>query len=777
MMIKKLLLFFKILFSAIYLLVLTNNLFADEVFEIEAEKVEYNNEKNIIIAEGNATASNSSGKKIFADKIVYYKNENIIKTSDNSKFLDGQNTLTAKEFLYYIQKKEIEANGNVTLEDEENNKFFFKKFIYNEITTEGIGQNIRGRSSDGSYLQSKKGTINKKENIIKLKDAEFTTCAKIKNKKGEFCPSWSLNSKEIIHDKKNKKISHKHALLKIKKIPVFYAPYISHPDPNVKRQSGFLPPMIKTLSNIGRTVQVPYFWAIDKNKDLTITPVYYFDEHSLIKSSYRQAFKSGFLNIENGYSEGYKRLEKNNRTNGSRNYLFADYKGNFPNLFLKNNKVDFKIQRISQQNFVRVNKIKTSLFKDDIRTLENSFKISSSDGPARFSFRTGIFEDLDVIDSGKYTYYFPDGVYSYNSKKIKNFNTNFNSYFQGKKFSKDQKQAKVRNVILLDSNKFIFRKNGIGTVAKLGIFNNNIYNDNVTNLKNNFNSDSYFTIASDNTFPLAKFSKNSYQLITPRIFIKYTSGTMQDASDNNKILNYSDIFSMNRTNDLDTPEVGASIGHGFDYTYSVSKKNNSSNFLKTSFGLGQVTRNSREKLLPNKSSLNNKSSDISGYLKFNIYGDKNNLNTKNADNIGFLSYFRQNYLSINNSFNLENDISEFVSNNLDLSASYNKFFTSVKFEEKNNHAGSIRNGSVSVKKLIADNYYLNLEGKKNLKNNSSEYFRFGLNFENDCIITSLTLSRDFYFDKDITSSKTLVFGIMIKPFADNFAPDISDLIN
>ena len=44
-MIKKLLLFFKILFSAIYLLVLTNNLFADEVFEIEAEKVEYNNEK------------------------------------------------------------------------------------------------------------------------------------------------------------------------------------------------------------------------------------------------------------------------------------------------------------------------------------------------------------------------------------------------------------------------------------------------------------------------------------------------------------------------------------------------------------------------------------------------------------------------------------------------------------------------------------------------------------------------------------------------------------
>jgi len=309
------------------------------------------------------------------------------------------------------------------------------------------------------------------------------------------------------------------------------------------------------------------------------------------------------------------------------------------------------------------------------------------------------------------------------------------------------------------------------------LYNNNIHNDNVTNQKNNSNIDNYFTIALDNALPLGKFSKNSYQILTPRVFIKYTSGKMQNAYNNEKILNHSDIFSMNRTNDLDTPETGATLGHGFDYVFHKNKENTNVTQTVTNFGLGQVLRKDEESLMPNKSSLNNSSSDIVGYLKYNLYGDKIDLKVPNEEKINFLNNFKNNHLSINYNFNMENDFSEMINNNLTLSGSYNKFYTSLKFEEKNNHIGSSKSGSLNFKKLINDNYYFNFESKKNLKTDSSEYLRFGLNFENDCIVTSLTLSRDFYFDKDISSSKTIVFGIMIKPFADNFAPDLSDLIN
>ena len=91
----------------------------------------------------------------------------------------------------------------------------------------------------------------------------------------------SLKSKKIIHDNKNKTVTHKHAFLKLKNYQYIYALY-NAPRSSVKRRSGFLPPVIKTIENIGRTIKTPYFVALDDDKDLTITPIYYFDEKSYI---------------------------------------------------------------------------------------------------------------------------------------------------------------------------------------------------------------------------------------------------------------------------------------------------------------------------------------------------------------------------------------------------------------------------------------------------------------------------------------------------------------
>ena len=762
----------KFLISFVTIVLLTNISYSDvNTFELSAEKVQYKN-NNIVIATGNAHAFDNKGKHIYADKIIYYKNENLIKTNGNSKYYDGKNSLTANEFNYDISLKTLEAKKNVLLVDQDKNEFSFKEFKYYETLEYGNALNLKSSLKDGSFLKAKNAKIDNKKTILELENAEYTTCSLIYNKKGKFCPSWSLKSKKVIHDKNKKTITHKNAFLRLKNIPVLYTPYISHPDPTVKRQSGFLPPMIKTISNLGRTVKAPYFWAISKDKDLTLTPVYYFDERHMLQSSYRQAFKNGNLRIENAFSDGYKRLNKSGRTGGSRNYFFADYTGTRNNIMFKNNEIKFKIQKISQQNFVRVNKINTPLFKQDIRTLENSFKISSYENNKRLELKAGIFENLNLTNNSKYTYFLPDGLFSINTKKIQNFNTNINTYFQGKKFSDNQKQGKVRNIISLNSNQYVNDNNGLATTLKASLYNNNIYNKNVTNEKNNANIDNYLTIASDTKWPFAKINKKSFQTFTPRIFAKYTTGKMKDASANNKILNFSDVFSMNRTNNLDTPETGTSIGHGFDYSFN--KTTNLKKSYKATFGLGQVIRSNESKKMPTKSSLNNKSSDFAGYLSYELYGEE--INNKLGDN-AYSSFFTKNNLSISYNYNLENDMSTLNRNNFKLSGTYNKFYASLNFDEKNNHVGNNRSGIFELKKLITNDYYFTYSGKKNLLTNNSEYHKIGINFENDCLVTSLTLSRDFYYDKDVTSSKTLIFGVLIKPFSDSFAPDLTDFIN
>ena len=82
-----------------------------------------------------------------------------------------------------------------------------------------------------------------------------------------------------------------------------------------------------------------------------------------------------------------------------------------------------------------------------------------------------------------------------------------------------------------------------------------------------------------------------------------------------------------------------------------------------------------------------------------------------------------------------------------------------------------------TKKLFHENYYLRFNGKRNLQNNSSEYHNLSINFENDCLASALTLTREFYADQDIKPSKSLIFSIIIKPFSDDFAPDLTSFIN
>ena len=331
-----------IIFCSLLVLFFTyhNHALAEKnVYEIQAEKVQYKDGNSLIIAEGNAYAFDNNGKEIYADKILYYKNKSIIKSIGNSKYKDATNILEANEFHYDISSEIIEAKKNVILTDKENNKFYFEQFIYNEKNQQGEADKLRANLYDGSYLKSKNAKIDNKNSILSLDDAVYTTCSKINNKDGEYCPSWSIKSKKVIHDKKKQRITHKNAFLRLKNIPVFYTPYVSHPDPTVKRQSGFLPPMIKTISNVGRTFRAPYFWAISEDKDLTITPIYYFDERHMVQTSYRQDTKNGFLRIENGFTEGYKNLNKTGRTGGSRNYIFADYNGIKDNVIFKNNEM------------------------------------------------------------------------------------------------------------------------------------------------------------------------------------------------------------------------------------------------------------------------------------------------------------------------------------------------------------------------------------------------------------------------------------------------------
>ena len=72
-----------------------------------------------------------------------------------------------------------------------------------------------------------------------------------------------------------KTINYENAWLKIYDKPVFYFPKFFHPDPTVKRQSGFLMPTFASSNSAGSAFTLPYFHVISTNKDLTLSPRLY----------------------------------------------------------------------------------------------------------------------------------------------------------------------------------------------------------------------------------------------------------------------------------------------------------------------------------------------------------------------------------------------------------------------------------------------------------------------------------------------------------------------
>ena len=60
-----------------------------------------------------------------------------------------------------------------------------------------------------------------------------------------------------------------------------------------------------TIKNLGSGISIPYYWAIAKDRDLTITPKLYYSENPLLLAEYRRDFKNSLI-VDVGYTPGYK---------------------------------------------------------------------------------------------------------------------------------------------------------------------------------------------------------------------------------------------------------------------------------------------------------------------------------------------------------------------------------------------------------------------------------------------------------------------------------------
>jgi LPS-assembly protein len=115
--------------------------------------------------------------------------------------------------------------------------------------------------------------------------------------KGDQTPLWEIRASRVVHDEVERQIYFDNAVLRLGGLPVFYIPRLRLPDPTLDRATGFLTPTLRTTSDLGAGLKLPYFIVLSPSSDLTVTPYLTLRNSRTLDLRYRQVFPTGEVEL------------------------------------------------------------------------------------------------------------------------------------------------------------------------------------------------------------------------------------------------------------------------------------------------------------------------------------------------------------------------------------------------------------------------------------------------------------------------------------------------
>ena len=709
---------------------------------LTTDRATYDKISEIITTYDNTELVLREGYKLITKNISYDTRKKILSSNSNSIFIDNDgNKIETSMFQYHIADNLFSSVGKIKIIDIKKNKYFLKELYVDTKKNEMIGSDVSVILDQENFGVSKESDPRFVANDIfiskyktDLSKGVFTVCKKRDGK----CPPWTLKAKKITHDKVKKTIYYDHATLKLYDIPIFYFPKFFHPDPTVKRQSGFLAPFFTNSTTVGTGFALPYYWAISDNKDLTFSPKIYTKENVLFLNEYRQAFRNGFLTLDTSYTEGYKNTSST-KTDGSRNHIFADFNLNFNQDESYQSNLHLKIQRTSNDTYFKKHDINTALVDSENTNLENKIKYSFSNDDTSFDLAATVYEDLSVDKkSDKYEYILPDIMYGKTFFTEKFGTLNFTSNALYSKFDTNKNKTFLTNDIIWSPSSYITKKGFMNSFE--GMIRNTNYEARKTKeYKNEGTVNELSTVLTyKSSLPLQKDGINYSNFFSPNFMLRYAPGHMRNLSNNDVYLRYTNLYSMNKTSEI---EDGLSAILGFDFKIN-EKVSNESNKEKFSLSLGQVFNFDENKDIPSKSSLDQKMSDVVGEINYNF------------SKIGKIDY----------KFSIDHNLNELNYNEVSTELNFGKVQFNLDYLEQQNHIGLEHYVSPGVSLNFNDNNKLTFSTKKNFKTESTELYNLSYQYAIDCLTAGLAYRREFYQDADLEPKNTLMFTITFVPF-------------
>ncbi|MGP8123322.1 MAG: LPS-assembly protein LptD [Xanthobacteraceae bacterium] len=230
-----------------------------------------------------------------ATEVDYDYNNQRVSAVGNVQIYYNSSTVEADKVIYDQRTKRLHAEGNVRMTDADGKVTYSSIMDLSDDYRDGFVDSLRLETADQTRMAANRADRSEGRYTV-FQNGVYTACAECKDDP-KRPPLWQVKGARIIHDQQEKMLYFEDAHLEFFGVPIAYLPFFSTPDPTVKRKSGFLIPWGMQTTATGLGLEIPYYWALAPDYDMTLTPRVLTRQGVLMQTEFRQRLIDGSYQI------------------------------------------------------------------------------------------------------------------------------------------------------------------------------------------------------------------------------------------------------------------------------------------------------------------------------------------------------------------------------------------------------------------------------------------------------------------------------------------------
>jgi len=251
---------------------------------------------SLLSGDGAAPASANNPVTFLADRVGYDKTGNLVTAEGHVRAWQNGQTLYADKVVLYRRTNIAVATGHVILIEPGGQSVYAQQATLSHGLKDAVMQGAAARLAlNGRLIANGAQRYNAKVDV--LTKAIYSACDLCKTDP-TAPPLWQIRATTVTRDLQHRMLEYRNAEMEIYGLPVFYTPYLTEPDPSVKRATGLLIPAAGVSTRLGFFTAIPYYIVLGPSSDVTLTPILATKQGPTLVADYRRAFNSGTLTVD-----------------------------------------------------------------------------------------------------------------------------------------------------------------------------------------------------------------------------------------------------------------------------------------------------------------------------------------------------------------------------------------------------------------------------------------------------------------------------------------------